>query len=70
VLVPNYGAQLGNFGVCEASPDETWVVTTEGMHGDAQQTYDIHLPEARGAKNRIWLARVQWRERNESVERG
>jgi hypothetical protein len=64
VIVPNYGAQLGNFGVCEASPYETWVVTTEGMHGDAQRPYDIHRAEARGAKNRIWLARIQWREPN------
>ncbi|MBD3292787.1 MAG: exo-alpha-sialidase [Armatimonadia bacterium] len=66
VLVPDYGAQLGNFGACNASPYETWVVTTEGMHGDAQSPYDIHLPEARGARNRIWLARIQWRKRNEA----
>jgi hypothetical protein len=64
VLVPDYGAQLGNFGVCNASPDETWVVTTEGMQGDAARPYNIHLTEARGARNRIWLARLQWNERN------
>ncbi|MGI5818785.1 MAG: exo-alpha-sialidase [Armatimonadota bacterium] len=67
VLVPEFGAQLGNFGVCDASPDETWVVTSEGMHGDAQRPYDIHLTESRGASNRVWLARLRWRERNELV---
>jgi hypothetical protein len=67
VLVPEYGAQLGNFGVCDASPHETWVVTTEGMHGAAQDPYDIHLTEARGARNRIWLARIQWAEPNRLV---
>lgn len=67
VLIPNYGAQLGNFGVCDASPHETWAVTTEGMHGDAADPYDIDVTESRGAKNRIWLARIQWRERNELV---
>ncbi len=60
VLVPNYGAQLGNFGVCDPSPAESWVVTSEGMHGDAQRPMDIHRAEARGADNRVWLARIQW----------
>ncbi len=64
VIVPDYGAQLGNFGVCDASPDETWVVTSEGMHGDSQRPMDISLPEARGADNRVWVARLRWRERN------
>lgn len=67
VIVPDYGAQLGNFGVCDASPWETWVMTTEGMHGDAGRPMDISLTEARGANNRIWLARIRWRERNAAV---
>lgn len=67
IIVPDYGAQLGNFGVCSASPDESWVVTSEGMHGDAQRPMDIRLPEARGANNRVWLARLRWHQRNGSV---
>ena len=64
VIVPDYGAQLGNFGVCDASPDETWVVTSEGMHGDSQRPMDLSLSEARGADNRVWVARLRWHERN------
>ncbi|MFW6438166.1 MAG: hypothetical protein ACOCZ7_04045 [Armatimonadota bacterium] len=40
------------------------MVTTEGLHGDAGRPYNIDLTEERGAKNRIWLARGKWRERN------
>ena len=31
VLVPQRGARLGNFGVVDISPDETWVTVTEWM---------------------------------------
>lgn len=59
-LVPNRGAQLGNFGVVNASPAETWVVTSEGMHGDAKEPMNLALTEARGANNRVYLARIVW----------
>jgi len=67
ILVPDRGAQLGNFGVVDASRDETWVVTSEGMHGDSQEPMNLDLPEARGANNRIWLARLRWSRPNERV---
>ncbi len=67
VLVPERGAQLGNFGVADASSAETWVVTSEGMHGDAQDPMNLDLSEARGADNRIWLARLVWDRPNELV---
>jgi len=31
ILVPERGARLGNFGVSEVSPDETWVTVSEWM---------------------------------------
>src|SRR5690606_15357232 len=31
VLVPNHGARLGNVGVTEVTPSETWVTVTEWM---------------------------------------
>jgi len=68
-LVPNYGAQLGNFGVVNASPDETWVVTSEGMHGDAREPMNLELTESRGANNRVWLARLIWDRPNDLVAR-
>ncbi len=67
VLVPDKGAQLGNFGVVNASRDESWVVTSEGMHGDAQDVMNLDLPEARGADNRVWLARIMWSRPNKPV---
>ncbi|MGD9496462.1 MAG: sialidase family protein [Armatimonadota bacterium] len=67
VLVPEKGAQLGNFGVADASRAESWVVTSEGMHGDAQDPMNVRLSEARGANNRVWLARLIWSRPNELV---
>lgn len=67
VLVPDKGAQLGNFGVVNASSQETWVVTSEGMHGDAQDPMNLELTEARGANNRVWLARLMWNRPNALV---
>jgi|LSQX01.3.fsa_nt_gb hypothetical protein len=64
IIVPDYGAQLGNFGALNATPWESWVVTSEGMHGDAQRPMDLSLTEARGARNRVWLARITWPRRN------
>ena len=31
ILVPERGARLGNFGVTDVSPDETWVTVAEWM---------------------------------------
>lgn len=67
ILVPDRGAQLGNFGVVDASRDETWVVTSEGMHGDAEKPQELARSEARGANNRIWLTRLHWSRPNQRV---
>ena len=60
ILVPNRGAQLGNFGTVNVSPDESWVVTSECMQGDAQNHQDLALTESRGANNRVIIARIRW----------
>jgi len=49
-LVPNRGARLGNFAVCNVTPDETWVVVSEWMQPDGCEQY--------GSDNTIWAARV------------
>jgi hypothetical protein len=59
VLVPNYGARLGNFGVTDVSPQETWVVVTEWMQPEGVQRH--------GSDNRIWIAVVRWNEPNRLV---
>ena len=57
-LVPNRGAQLGNFGTVNASRQESWVITSEGMQGDAKKPMDLELTARRGANARVYLARL------------
>lgn len=63
-LIPNRGAQLGNFGTVNISPDESLVVTSEGMHGDAGNPMNLDLTEKRGADNRVYLCRIHWNRPN------
>lgn len=51
-LVLNRGARLGNFSICDVSPDETWVVVAEWMQPDGCEQY--------GSDNTIWVARIIW----------
>ena len=53
-LVPNRGARLGNFAICEVSDDETWVVVAEWMQPVGCEKY--------GSDNTIWAARIIRRE--------
>lgn len=52
VLVPNKGAQLGNFGVVNVNKEETWVTTSEGMSEPEPTKY--------GADGRVYAARIIW----------
>lgn len=56
VLVPNNGAQLGNFAVVDVNERETWVTTSEGMSPGNPAQY--------GANGRVYAARVQWEKPN------
>jgi len=51
VLVPNKGAQLGNFGVTNVNENETWVTTSEGMSKNGSKY---------GANGRVYAARIIW----------
>ncbi len=55
-LVPNKGAQLGNFAVVDVSENETWVTTSEGMAPGK--------PAQFGANGRVYAARILWANRN------
>ncbi len=68
-VAPNRGAQLGNFGTVNASPGESWVVTSECMQGDAKDWKNIELTERRGANNRVYVCRVRWDRPNRLVGR-
>lgn len=60
ILVPQRGARLGNFGVCEVSDHETWVTVAEWM-----QTWgpDVVIPTNNpyGADNSVYTARILWK---------
>ncbi|WP_316812518.1 sialidase family protein [Pedobacter heparinus] len=56
VLVPNKGAQLGNFGVVNVNENETWVTTSEGM--------SERQPTKYGADGRVYAAKIIWMKPN------
>jgi len=60
IIIPEKGAQLGNFGTLNASKNESWIIASEGMRGDAKDTMNLSLTEKRGADNRVYLARIKW----------
>jgi hypothetical protein len=55
-IVPNKGAQLGNFAVVDVNERETWVKTSEGMSPGKPQDF--------GANGRVYAARIQWAKPN------
>ena len=52
VLVPERGAELGNFGAAAVDDREAWVTVAEGVWDDAARR--------RGAKGAVFVARVFW----------
>ncbi len=52
-VVPERGARLGNFGVCEVNPDESWVIVTEWMQPVGCEEH--------GSDNALFIARLKWR---------
>ena len=52
VLVPERGARLGNFGVTEISPGESWVTVTEWMQPEGVEKH--------GSNNSVFVAKVKW----------
>ena len=73
ILVPEFGARLGNFGVTEVSKNETWVTVTEWMQASSKEMRtnervgkDSDTLRARGANNRIWIAKLKWNQPNRS----
>jgi hypothetical protein len=60
-LVPNKGAQLGNFAVVDLNEHETWVTTSEGMGRSDSKKF--------GANGRVYAARLVWEKPNEDWNR-
>ncbi len=59
IAVPERGARLGNFGVCEVSEDESWIVAAEWMQPAGCERY--------GSDNTVWAARILWERPNRDV---
>jgi hypothetical protein len=60
-LVPERGARLGNFGVCEVSENETWVTVAEWMQKSSPDI--IIKPDNKyGADNSVYAARILWQD--------
>jgi hypothetical protein len=55
-LMPNRGARLGNFGVTDVSPNETWVSDCEWM-GRGAEKY--------GADGSVWVTKIHWNQPND-----
>lgn len=63
-VVPERGARLGNFGICAASPDETWVVVSEWMQTTGPDSHDCTVCERYGSNNAFFLSRLHWNRPN------
>ncbi|HBN75477.1 MAG TPA: sialidase, partial [Planctomycetaceae bacterium] len=59
ILVPERGARLGNFGVVDVSPEETWVTVTEWMQPIGIEKY--------GSDNSLFVAKLKWKEPNQLI---
>jgi len=65
ILVPERGARLGNFGVTQVSPHETWVTVAEWM-----QTWGpnhiMPVDNKYGSDGSVWVARIAWNRENKA----
>lgn len=59
VLVPERGARLGNFGVTDISPNETWVTVSEWMQPDGVEKY--------GSDGSVFVAKILWSKPNRII---
>lgn len=57
VLIPQRGARLGNFGIAQVSPTQTWVIASEWM----QARGPIPIDNKYGADNSIHIAKIKWK---------
>lgn len=51
ILVPENDADLGNFGVVDVSPTETWVIASEQLASSKKR---------RNERNQTWIAKIHW----------
>jgi hypothetical protein len=61
ILVPERGARLGNFAVCEVSGNETCVTVAEWMQKNGPDIV-IKPDNSYGADNSVYAARILWKD--------
>jgi hypothetical protein len=59
VVVPERGAEMGNFGACRINEQESWVTVSEGMF--------MKDSKARGAEGTTFVARILWSKPNRLI---
>ena len=59
ILVPERGARLGNFGVTDVSPEETWVTVSEWMQTWGPN-YVMKVNNKYGSDGSVFVARIHW----------
>lgn len=59
IVVPERGAEMGNFGACAIDARESWVTVSEGMF--------MKDSRARGAEGATFVARIRWATPNRLV---
>ncbi len=62
ILVPERGARLGNFGVVDVSPQETWVTVAEWMQPEGVEKH--------GSDNSIFVCKLKWSAPNRMAATG
>jgi hypothetical protein len=63
VIVPERGADLGNFGACPIDESESWITVSEGLFSKQSQA-SKHL----GAEGTTFVARILWSSPNKLVQ--
>ncbi len=56
ILVPERGARLGNFGVTDVTPYETWVTVAEWMQPHGVEKY--------GSDGSVYVSKIKWNKPN------
>ena len=63
IVVPERGARLGNFGVTDISPQETWITVAEWMQTWGPR-YVLPVDNRYGSDGSVFVARVRWSKPN------
>ncbi len=69
IVVPQRGARLGNFGITDVSPSETWITVTEWMQKWGPD-HILPVDNEHGADNSIYVAKLKWNRPNRLMTEG